>query len=63
MLTGAPFKFNMHTDERRLPAPPTVPHDFIFMLTYTAGPEETRAEVVAEQLGIDLECATERPEQ
>lgn len=42
----------------RLPAPPRVPSDFVFLLTYTAGPEETRAEVVAEGLGLDTEGDT-----
>ncbi len=41
-----------------LPPPPSVPRDFIFLLTYTAGPHETLAEVVAEQSGIELDGST-----
>ena len=42
-----------------LPPPPAVPRDFVFLLTYTAGAEESLAAVVAEHAGIDLDGSTQ----
>jgi hypothetical protein len=35
-----------------IPAAPKVPSDFIFLLTYCAGAEMTRGEVLCEEMGI-----------
>lgn len=40
-----------------IPVAPKVPSDFIFLLTYTRGPEETLGEVLCEEMGI-LDGAT-----
>jgi hypothetical protein len=42
-----------------LPPPPAMPSDWLFLLTYTAGSEESLAAVVAEHEGIDLDGSTQ----
>lgn len=43
---------NSAAHETMIPKAPRVPHDFVLMLTYCAGPERTRAEDLAEEMGI-----------
>jgi len=42
----------MNAEQITFPKPPRVPSDYLFMLTYTAGPEQTRGEAICEELGL-----------
>ncbi len=52
---------------QRLPAPPAIPSDFIYLITYTGGrqtaAQRTRENAVkAAEWGLDTECATQADE-
>ncbi len=48
----------MYAETITLPKAPKLPSDLVFLLTYTAGPEMTRGEFVAEETGLDCDGNT-----